>query len=86
YANALRGTSNVKPLLWISLASYIAVGIPFLLLLAKGLSMKNDGVYYSFSLALIVASVLLYRSFRSTVARKELETSQTAVADNIGTD
>ena len=42
---------------------------PFLLLLAKGLSMKNVGVYYSFSLALIVASVLLYRSFRSTIAK-----------------
>lgn len=73
YANALRGTSNVKPLLWISIVSYIIIGMPFLLLLAKGLEMKNVGVYYSFSLALIVASVLLYRSFRTTVAKKELE-------------
>lgn len=73
YANALRGTSNVKPLLWISIVSYIIIGMPFLLLLAKGLEMKNVGVYYSFSLALIVASVLLYRSFRTTVAKKEPE-------------
>lgn len=73
YANALRGTSNVKPLLWISIVSYIIIGMPFLLLLAKGLEMKNVGVYYSFSLALIVASILLYRSFRTTVAKKELE-------------
>ncbi|WP_289698387.1 MATE family efflux transporter [Duncaniella muris] len=86
YANALRGTSNVKPLLWISLTSYIVIGIPFLLLLAKGLSMKNVGVYYSFSLALIVASVLLYRSFRSTIAKKELETLQTVAAGNSETD
>ncbi|WP_305296739.1 hypothetical protein [Duncaniella muris] len=48
--------------------------------------MKNVGVYYSFSLALIVASVLLYRSFRSTIAKKELETSQTVAAGNSETD
>lgn len=82
YANALRGTSNVKPLLWISIMSYIIVGIPFLLLLAKGFELKNVGVYYSFSLALLVASVLLYRSFSKTVAQKELEASQKAAASH----
>ncbi len=63
YVNALRGTSHVKPLLWISIVSYIVVGIPLLLLLAKGLSLGNLGVYYSFSGALIVASVMLRLSF-----------------------
>ncbi len=67
YANALRGTSNVKPLLWISLISYIVVGIPFLLLLAKGFGLESVGVYYSFSGALLVAAVLLYRAFKNTL-------------------
>lgn len=73
YANALRGTSHVNPLLWISVVSYIAVGIPLLLLLARTLEMHNLGVYYSFSGALIVASVLMRGVFRSTLRRKEKE-------------
>lgn len=63
YVNALRGTSHVKPLLWISIISYIVVGVPLLLLLATGFNLGNLGVYYSFSGALIVASVMLRRSF-----------------------
>lgn len=64
YANALRGTSEVKPLLWVAVIAYIVVGIPAMLWLAKGLGMGNAGVYYSFSVALFVASVGLWWSFR----------------------
>ena len=78
YANALRGTSEVKPLLWISLVSYILVGVPFLLLLASWLDMQNIGVYYSFSGALLVASVLLLRSFRKVMANKERQFAEKA--------
>lgn len=78
YANALRGTSEVKPLLWISLVSYIVVGVPFLLLLASWLDMQNIGVYYSFSGALLVASVLLLRSFRKVMANKERQFAEKA--------
>lgn len=58
YVNAIRGTSYVKPLLWISICSYIAVGIPVLLLFANGFNWGNVGVYYSFDVALMVASVM----------------------------
>lgn len=71
YVNALRGTSEVKPLLWISIVSYIIVGIPFLLLFAKGFGMETVGVYYSFSVALFTAAVLLAVTFRRTVKRLE---------------
>lgn len=73
YANALRGTSDVKPLLWISIVSYIIVGMPLLLLLAKVLEMHNLGVYYSFSGALIVASLLLRKAFNKALSKKEQE-------------
>ncbi len=63
FVNALRGTSHVKPLLWISIVSYLVLGVPFLLALACGAGLGNLGVYYSFSGSLIVASVLLRRSF-----------------------
>ena len=64
YANALRGTSVVKPLLWISIVTYVVIGVPALLFLSKGLGFESIGVYYSFSVALLVACVLLYRSFQ----------------------
>ena len=69
YVNALRGTSEVKPLLWISILSYIIVGIPILLLFAVVFKMETVGVYYSFSVALLTASVLLVTTFRRTVKR-----------------
>ncbi len=73
YVSVLRGTSTVKPLLWISLISYIVVGIPLLLCMAVGFDMQTVGVYYSFSGALGVASVLLIRSYRHTLRQKESE-------------
>lgn len=67
YVNALRGTSKVKPLLWISVASYIVAGIPSLFLLAKGFGLETLGVYYSFSVALLTAAVLLVTTFHRTL-------------------
>lgn len=72
YVNALRGTSEVKPLLWISLTSYLIVGIPVLLLFAVAFRLETVGVYYSFSIALLTAAVLLVITFRKTVNRLEL--------------
>lgn len=64
FCNAIRGTSQVKPLLWISLISYVMVGIPVLLLFAVVFRWEYLGVYYSFDVALLVASVLAYFVFR----------------------
>ncbi len=71
YVNALRGTSEVKPLLWISVVSYIVVGIPLMLLLAVTFKMETVGVYYSFSGALLTASVLLILVYRRVLRRME---------------
>lgn len=76
YVNALRGTSIVKPLLWISIVSYMIVGISALLLLAVVFDLHTVGVYYSFSVALLTASVLLVVTFKKTVNKLELR-SQT---------
>ncbi|MFG6424999.1 MATE family efflux transporter [Lepagella muris] len=71
YVNALRGTSVVKPLLWISIFSYIVVGIPIMVVLAVPLGLEAVGVYYSFSVALFVATVLLMTAFNRTLKREE---------------
>lgn len=71
YANALRGTGNVRPLLWISVVSYIAVGVPAMWLLARVADLENIGVYYSFDISLVVAWWMLYVAFKRTVRRME---------------
>lgn len=63
YANALRGTSKVKPLMWIAAVAYILIGIPGAYLLGISADMGNLGVYYSFSVALLAAAILLRHFF-----------------------
>lgn len=69
YCNGIRGTSHVKPLLWISVVSYIVVGTPVLLWFAQGLNLGNVGVFYSFDVALavssVIATVVIYRITRN---------------------
>ena len=71
FGNALRGTSKVKPLLWISLGCYLAIGIPCMLFMATVLDLGNVGVYYSFSVALLAAAVALFITFRRTVDKMQ---------------
>lgn len=58
FMNAIRGTSQVKPLLWIAIVSYIVIGVPVLLLFAVTIDWESIGVYYSFDVALLAAAVL----------------------------
>lgn len=73
YACALRGTSVVKPLLWISLTSYVVVGVPFLLFMARTLGLEGQGIYLSYTGSLTLAAILLIRSYRRAVRSKERE-------------
>lgn len=70
YVNAIRGTSFVSPLLWISVCSYIVVGVPVLLLFAQTLGGGNIGVYYSFDVALLCASIMATLIFYRILRRK----------------
>ncbi len=69
FGNALRGTSNVRPMFGISAICYLAVGIPVMLFLAVGLKMEGVGVYYSFSAAVFLAAVMYRMWFRKTLRR-----------------
>lgn len=67
FANALRGTSRVMPMLWIAFVSYIAVGIPATYLLAFTAGMGLYGIILSFSVSLFLAGALfLYFFIRAT--------------------
>lgn len=71
YANAQRGTKMVRPLLWVAVVSYCCVGMPLSVIFGASLGWHNVGVYYSFVVALAVASTLFLWSFKRTVRRLE---------------
>ncbi|MDO4320500.1 MAG: MATE family efflux transporter [Bacteroidales bacterium] len=67
FANALRGTSQVMPMLWIAFVSYIVVGIPATYILCFTAGLGTYGVILSFSVSLFLAAALFFTYFlRST--------------------
>lgn len=67
FANALRGTANVMPMLWIAFVSYILLGVPATYLFGFTWGMGLYGIILSFSISLFTAAVLfLYFFLRTT--------------------
>lgn len=64
FANALRGTAHVNPMMWIAFVSYVLVGIPAGWLLGFPLGLGIRGVFLAFSVGLFTAAALFYRRFR----------------------
>lgn len=69
FANALRGTSRVKPMLWIALVSYVFVGLPTSWVFAFPLKLGTWGIVLSFSVSLFLAAALFFRSFMIATRR-----------------
>ncbi len=69
FANALRGTSHVMPMLYIAFVSYIIVGLPSTYLIAFTWGMGLYGIILSFSVSLIVAAVLFFIYFMRATRR-----------------
>ncbi len=70
FANALRGTSRVMPMLYIAFVSYIVVGLPLSYLFAFTLGMALYGIVLSFSVCLMLAGILYYIYFLRATAAK----------------
>lgn len=58
FANALRGTTVVMPMLWIAFVSYIVVGLPATYLLGFTAGLGVRGIIFSFSVSLFLAAAL----------------------------
>ncbi len=69
FSNALRGTSNVMPMLWIALFCYIIAGVPATYLLAITASLGIFGIILSFSIPLFLAGALFLYFFMTTTKR-----------------
>lgn len=67
YANALRGTSYVKPMMFIAFVSYIMVSLPLSWLLGIRLGYGIVGIWTAFPVCLTVAGSLYYYFFRKKV-------------------
>lgn len=63
FANALRGTSRVMPMLWIAFISYVIVGIPATYIFAFPMGLGTYGIILSFSASLFLAGALFLISF-----------------------
>ncbi len=71
FANALRGTSNVMPMLYIAVISYALVGLPLSYIMAFPMGLGLYGIILSFSVCLMLAGVLyLYFFLRTTRCRR----------------
>lgn len=71
FANALRGTSHVLPMLWTAFISYVVLGSPATWLMAIPLDMGLYGIILSFSLSLGLAGALfMYFFLRATRPKK----------------
>ena len=67
FANALRGTARVQPMLWIAAFSYLVCGLPSTYLLCFTAGLRTYGVMLSFSVSLFIAAGLfLYFFLRAT--------------------
>ncbi len=67
FANALRGTSRVMPMLWIAFVSYIVIGMPATYLMAIPAGWGIVGIVLSFSVSLFTAGALfLFFFLRAT--------------------
>lgn len=69
FSNALRGTSNVMPMLWIALVCYVIVGVPATYLLAIPASLGIFGIILSFSIPLFLAGALFLYFFLKTTKK-----------------
>lgn len=72
YANALRGTSHVLPMMWIAFVSYVLVGIPAGYLLGFPLGLGIHGIFLAFSAGLFTAASLFYWQYRRVISHELL--------------
>lgn len=73
FANALRGTSRVTPMIWIAGVSYVVVGLPATYILGFPAGLGIYGILLSFSVSLFLAAGLfLWQFMRATSAGRSI--------------
>ena len=70
YSNALRGTGQVRPVMWIAFVSYVLVNVPIAYLFAFVWHMGSMGIFLAFSVGLFTAACLFRASYRKALKRE----------------
>lgn len=70
FANALRGTAHVMPMLWIAFICYVLVGLPATYIFAFPMQMGAPGIILSFSVSLFLAAGCFFYFFRRSTRLK----------------
>jgi len=69
YANALRGLSEVRPLMFVAFISYFIISLPLGYVLGIVLGYGLTGIWFAFPFGLTVAGILYYMFFRRKMNR-----------------
>lgn len=67
YANALRGISDVKPMMGIAFVAYFVISLPLGYLFAFIIGWGAFGVWMAFPFGLTIAGILFYLRFRNSI-------------------
>ena len=64
YANALRGISYVRPMMWVAFVAYFVISLPLGYLFGIRLGFGLEGIWYAFPFGLTTAGILYYVYFK----------------------
>ena len=70
YANALRGITDVKPMMLFAFIAYIVISLPAGYIFGFVLDLGLPGVWMSFPFGLTSAGVMFYLRFRHTLKKR----------------
>ena len=70
FANALRGISDVKPMMRYAFISYILISLPLSYILGIGFQWGSAGIWMAFPVALTVAGMLFYWRFNKQTQKR----------------
>ena len=71
YANAMRGTANVRPLIWIAFVSFFIVSLPLGYLFGVVMNYQLVGVWFAFPFGLTLSGVLYYIYYQKGLKKIE---------------
>jgi MATE family multidrug resistance protein len=78
YANALRGITDVRPMMLYAFIAYFVISLPAGYLFGFVLNLGLPGVWMSFPLGLTSAGVMFYLRFRHTLKKRDNNTNNPA--------
>ena len=81
YANAMRGTANVRPLIWIAFISFFIVSLPLGYLFGVVMNYQLLGVWFAFPFGLTLSGILYYIYYQKGLNKIENSNIQNKIEE-----